>query len=225
MSYLRSKRGLIVFACFLVSSLVLVAYSGIDIYVSGLFFKHGFDLDAHWWQRLFHEGLKYFISASLILVLGLYAFNRFTRRSVCELNGRKVLFVFLVLIVGAGLIVNVTFKNEFGRARPRNIVEFGGTKKFTPAFVISNECESNCSFSSGEAAGAFFAMALAMALSRKREVFVAACAFGWLVSFLRIAAGAHFFSDVVVSFFVMLIVTDMLYFHLVAPRPPPQTTV
>jgi len=35
------------------------------------------------------------------------------------------------------------------------------------------------------------------------------------VSFCRIASGAHFLSDTVVSFFVMLIVADVLHHYLV----------
>jgi lipid A 4'-phosphatase len=117
------------------------------------------------------------------------------------------------------LIVNVVFKDHFGRARPRDIEEFGGSKRFTPAFVISSECDSNCSFSSGEGAAGFFSMALALALSRRRAIFLAAVAMGSLVSLSRIAAGAHFFSDTVVSFFVMLILSDVLFYYVVSSRP------
>jgi membrane-associated phospholipid phosphatase len=47
-------------------------------------------------------------------------------------------------------------------------------------------------------------------------LFVAGIALGALISLSRLAAGAHFFSDVTVSFFVMLIVADVLFFYLVA---------
>jgi membrane-associated PAP2 superfamily phosphatase len=38
--------------------------------------------------------------------------------------------------------------------------------------------------------------------------------FGSLVSLCRISAGAHFFSDSVVSFFVMLLVADVFYYYM-----------
>jgi lipid A 4'-phosphatase len=119
--------------------------------------------------------------------------------------------------VGAGLIVNTGLKDNFGRARPKDVAEFGGAKQFTPAYFISRECKTNCSFSSGDAAGGFFAIALALALSRRRAMLAVAVAVGVgaLVSLARIASGAHFFSDTVVSFFVMLIVSDALYFYIV----------
>jgi lipid A 4'-phosphatase len=113
----------------------------------------------------------------------------------------------------------VILKDNFGRARPRDIEEFGGSKHFTPAFVISRECNTNCSFSSGDAAGGFFSLALVMALSRRRRMLAAAAAFGALVSLSRVASGAHFFSDTVASFFVMLIVADVLYYFMFLPEP------
>jgi len=106
-------------------------------------------------------------------------------------------------------------KDNFGRARPRDVVEFGGYKQYTAPFVVGGQCGKNCSFSSGEAAGGFFALALALALSRRRAALVVAAGFGAFVSFCRIASGAHFLSDTVVSFFVMLLVADVLYYYLV----------
>jgi membrane-associated phospholipid phosphatase len=43
---------------------------------------------------------------------------------------------------------------------------------------------------------------------------LAALAYGVVVSFSRVASGAHFFSDSVVSFFVMLISADALRHYL-----------
>jgi len=218
MSYLKLKRTQITLACFLIASVLLVLFSGIDIRISRIFFDQSFHLEGHWWDRLLHHGLIYFLWLSLVSVLGIYFFNKIAKRHLCWVDGKKALFLLLVLILGAGLIVNVIFKDGFGRARPRDIAEFGGSKHFTAAFVVSNECDSNCSFSSGDGAGAFFSMALALVLSRKRAIFLAALGFGGLVSLSRIASGAHFFSDSVVSFFVMLIVTDVLYYYMVLPK-------
>lgn len=221
MNYLKLKRTRLIFACFALSSLLLLEFPAIDIGVSRVFFDRGFYMETQWWERLFQNGLGYFLCASIALVVGIYVFNKIAKRNLFGVDGRKVLYLFLVLIVGAGLIVNVIFKDHFGRARPRDIEEFGGTKHFTPAFVISRECVSNCSFSSGHGAGGFFSMALAFALSRRRAVHLAGAGFGGLVSFSRIAAGAHFFSDSMVSFFVMLIVADALYYYMVLPGANP----
>ena len=87
---------------------------------------------------------------------------------------------------------------------------------FTPAYVVSRECAKNCSFSSGDAAAGFFPLALVMAFRRRLGYYLAAGALGVVVSISRLAAGAHFFSDIVVSFFVMLIVSDVLFYYMLA---------
>jgi len=214
MHYLKLRRSRTILGAFLLFSLLITAFPTVDLYISRLFF-HGRAFQHDPWVQLVHVGLNYFLWISLSAVVAIYVHNRLLRRNLCSIDGKRVLYLFFVLIVGAGLIVNTGLKDNFGRARPRNIVEFGGTKQFTPAYVVSQECASNCSFSSGDAAGGFFSLALALALSRRRAPFVAAAALGALVSVARIASGAHFFSDTVVSFFVMLIAADVSYFYIV----------
>jgi lipid A 4'-phosphatase len=218
MGYLKLRRSRAILASFAVSSLLLMAFPRIDLYVSGIFFHDSFHLSRQWWATFMHESLGYFICLAIASVLGLYLFNKVRKRNVCGIDGNKVAYLLLVLIVGAGLIVNGALKDTVGRARPRDIAEFGGSKHYTPPFIPSHECSTNCSFSSGEAAGGFFALALALALSRRRRVFVSAAGFGAFVSFCRVASGAHFFSDTVVSFFVMLIVADAFYYYLLSTR-------
>ena len=214
MHYLKQRRIQIILACFAVSALLFNAFPSVDISISRLFFDGSFHLKQQWWTTLMHESMGCFLWLSLTAVVGLYVWNKLSKRNVCGVDGKKVVYLFLVLIVGAGLIVNVVLKDNFGRARPRDIAEFGGSQRYTPPFVVSGECHRNCSFSSGEAAGGFFPLALALALSRRRTLFVSAVTFGAFVSFCRIASGAHFFSDTLVSFFVMLIVADVLYYYL-----------
>jgi lipid A 4'-phosphatase len=214
MHYLKLRRSRLILGAFLLFSVLITALPGIDLSISRFFFHGGsFPLDP--WQRLVHVGLNYFLWISLTTVIAIYLHNRLLKRSLCAIDGKRVLYLLFVLIVGAGLIVNAGLKDNFGRARPRDVVEFSGTKQFTPAFVISGECRSNCSFSSGDAAGGFFSLALALALTRRRAIFAAAAGVGILVSFARIASGAHFFSDTVVSFFIMLILADVAYFYMV----------
>lgn len=214
MSYLKLRHAQLILACFLVSSLLFVGFPGIDLSISRVFFDNGFYL-AGQWKSLLQDSVRYFLCLSVLSAVGVYFYNRSLGRNLFGINGKKLIYLLLVLTLGAGMIVNGVFKEDFGRARPRDIVEFGGSKVFTPAFVISHECDRNCSFSSGDGAGAFFALALALALSRKRAVLLSAFAYGALVSYSRVASGAHFLSDCVVSFFVMLIIADVLYYYVV----------
>ncbi len=45
------------------------------------------------------------------------------------------LFLGICLGVGPGLIANLMLKDQWGRARPKHVVEFGGSKTFTPPIL------------------------------------------------------------------------------------------
>lgn len=216
MSYLRLRRSQIIIGAFVSFSLFAVLVPSVDLGVSRFFFDDGAFPRAAWWVRFQQDLLTLFLSITMLSVVLVYAWNRLLRRRVMEIDGRRVLYLLLVLIIGAGLIVNAGFKNHFGRARPRDVAEFGGSRMFTPAYVLSNQCRTNCSFSSGDAAAGFFTIALVMAFRRRRAYYVAAVALGVVISISRLAAGAHFLSDTVVSFFVMLIVSDVLFHYMIA---------
>jgi lipid A 4'-phosphatase len=220
-SYLRLRRTHIILGCFLVSSVLAVVFSGIDIRFSRLFFDQGFTMANQAWAALLHASVDWFVYGSVASIGVAYAFNRLAGRNLWGMDGKRVVYLLLVLALGAGLIVNGILKEGFGRARPKDIVEFGGTAHFTPAYFVSNACDHNCAFSCGDCAGAFFALALAMAISRKRAVAAAAVGYGVLVSASRIASGSHFLSDTIVSFFVMLIISNALYYRMYLFNPEP----
>jgi lipid A 4'-phosphatase len=125
---------------------------------------------------------------------------------------RGLLYLLAVLALGPGLAVNTILKEHSGRARPVTIREFGGERRFTPAFAIADQCASNCSFVSGHVAFAALPLAgafLAARRRRRRQWLVGGVAAGLLVGAGRIATGAHFASDVVVAIFVVYIVADV----------------
>jgi lipid A 4'-phosphatase len=218
--YLRLRRTRTILWLFLAISLLLVAFPGIDFGISKLFFDADFYMAGQGWTKLLHASVPWFIYGSLAAVAAVYVLNRLTGRLLWGIDGKRIGYLLLVLALGAGLVVNVMLKDGFGRARPRDVLEFGGAAPFTPAYVISSNCSRNCSFSSGDAAGAFFSLALVNALSRKRRVATsAAVGFGVLVSAARIASGSHFLSDTVVSYFVMLAFTDALYYRMYLFEP------
>lgn len=230
MTYLRTSRARLLLGVFLGLSLLLFGFADIDLVVARLFFDQRFYMADREWTQFLHESVAVVLVMSLSTVLAIYAFNRSARRDVCGVTGKKVVYLLLVAVLGAGVIVNATLKDNFGRVRPRNVQQFGGTGRFTPAFVVADGCKRNCSFSSGDAAGGFFLTVLALALTRRRALIAAAVAFGVAVSSARIASGAHFLSDTIVSFFVMMIVADVLHHYLfviargpvaLAPEPAP----
>lgn len=139
-----------------------------------------------------------YIVAVMVAIAGLIV-TRDRSRTLLRLAFSKWLFLAVCLAMGPGVVANLSFKDQWGRPRPRDIVEFGGTKTFTPAFSPSNQCTRNCSFVSGEAASIFtlfFAVAL-MWPARWRLLVVTGLAAGGTAGLIRIAQGAHFVSDVV----------------------------
>ncbi len=117
------------------------------------------------------------------------------------------LFLFVALVVGPGLVANVTFKDHWGRARPRDSLVFGGAQRFTPALYLSDACVKNCSFVAGDAAFGFYLPCVTyfVAPSRRRRVLAGALAVGSVFALARLVAGAHFLSDILFAFFFMLL--------------------
>ena len=63
--------------------------------------------------------------------------------------------IWLSQILAIGVIVNFILKGLWGRARPEDVIQYGGTQTFTPWFQFSDACMNNCSFVSGDAAVGF----------------------------------------------------------------------
>lgn len=120
----------------------------------------------------------------------------------------KALFLIAVYAAGPGLLVNGVLKNLFGRVRPRELLEFGGTLDFTGPWQLVGACSGNCSFTSGEAASAAAMLAVALIVPKPVRIIVAVplAALAVLFSLNRIAFGGHFLSDVVLSWLLVGIV-------------------
>ncbi|MCX8086663.1 MAG: phosphatase PAP2 family protein [Rhodocyclaceae bacterium] len=182
---------------------------GLDIAVSSFFYRpgEGFFLRDSRWARFFYVVSPPFVWSWVGIAAGLALLSlapRFARLR------RPALFVIATILLGPGLIVSL-FKDHWGRARPVEIVEFGGTARFTPAWVPSDQCRENCSFVGGHAAGAFSLMALAWAMPRQRRFWLLAGMFwGAHMGLVRIAQGGHFLSDIVFAGFIVYFTAALL---------------
>lgn len=150
------------------------------------------------WDFIYHYAVLpslLMAGASLIILL-----LGFIYRSMAQYR-MQTLFMVLLMLLGPGLVVNVLLKDNMGRARPREIVEFGGQHQFTQIWQ-KGDTGKNSSFPSGHAAGAFYLIAPWFLLRRKKPGPAAAClifglAYGSLVGAARIMQGGHFLSDVI----------------------------
>jgi len=131
---------------------------------------------------------------------------------------KKLIFIFSTAFLSELIIINWVLKNHWGRPRPVQVDQFGGSiaTHFEPAGRISHECIQNCSFSSGHAGIAACVGLLAIFLPpRWRPSFlILTIIFVAVVGFMRMARGAHFLSDVTISPLIVLatamVVKDLL---------------
>jgi lipid A 4'-phosphatase len=145
----------------------------------------------------------------------------------CSIKGRylfgldrpAILYLISNALLGVLLITNLFLKEIWGRARPLHLAELSHWEKdFSPAWILSDQCESNCSFISGEASLGFLFLAVAFLLPpgwRRGTGMVCAIAYGSLLSAVRILQGGHFLSDVYFSFLLMLGLAWLLHGPLV----------
>jgi lipid A 4'-phosphatase len=197
----RARRNL-AFAAALIgvgAAILFLSLPRIDIAVSRLFYEPGggFLFDEAGWGQFVRQRLdNLFWLLAIAAILGTLA--ALARRRL-GLGPRAWIFLVVLFVLGPGLIANALLKEHWDRARPRQIVELGGERRFTPPLVISDQCARNCSFVAGEASSAFAAgFGLALLVRRRRALAMAgAVAVGGLAGFIRIAQGGHFLSDVV----------------------------
>ncbi len=113
------------------------------------------------------------------------------------------IFLVLCMLIGPGLVVNGTFKEYYGRPRPKQVERYGGQYAYRGAWEIGfpRECKS---FPCGHASVGFYYMAgYFLWYHSHRRLARTALAVGILcgttAGWLRMGVGAHWFSDVVWS--------------------------
>jgi lipid A 4'-phosphatase len=202
---------LYIWISFLVLSVLFVLFPQIDITVSAPFYNgENFYLKGSLYERFFYNSVKVALILFTLVSFAIYIYNRVKKKNIFGMNSKSIIYIVLVLSIAPGLIVNATLKDHWGRARPAQIVQFGGDKEFTPAFIPSNQ--NGHSFSSGHTAAAFSFVGFALLVTRRRKFWLSlAIVYGILVSIARLIAGGHFFSDIITSFFIVWVITHLLY--------------
>lgn len=194
-------------------SLFFMLFPGIDLMISRWFYVvgQGFVLSKNRILvdlREFNLALPYYLCAAAVALLVAQRLRPFP-----ALPRPSALAFFIVYTaIGPGLIVQIV-KGLIGRARPRDLVEFGGVSPFTVPWQISENCTSNCSFLSGEGAtgAALLALPLLLPPGWRRLGYAVVAPFAVFVSLNRVAFGAHFISDVTIAWLIMLSLMTFLW--------------
>lgn len=200
----------------LVAGLLCAVDPQLDIDIAAMWYntsRHLFDVNAQMWVQHTREAARIVITLlalpAFLAILGKLIWPR--RRMLIE--ARAALFLIATLALGPGLLTNVILKDHWGRPRPIDVHQFGGDYSFVPWWDPRGGCPDNCSFVAGEPSGAFWTLApAALAAPELQPVaYAAALAFGAGVGVLRIAAGGHFFSDVVFAGVFMYLIVWLMH--------------
>lgn len=214
-----SRTGLFVaLSIAAVVGLVFGVYPELDLWVTGLLFNpqvSTFDL---------RMGLIPVRNAAMWLVAALAApavvalvLKLILPHRRMLLPGRAVLFLTATLALGPGLLVNMVAKDYSGRPRPIHVQPMGGDQPFVAWWDPRGTCPTNCSFVSGDVAGAFWTLAPAALAPPAWRVlaYTGALALGSGVAAIRMLFGGHFFTDVVfagvITFVIIWLAYNLLY--------------
>ena len=129
---------------------------------------------------------------------------------------RAAVLVLLGMAIGPGLLANAVFKDHWQHPRPRDLIEFGGPVHYVPSPLIGTE--GGASFPCGHCSVGFMYAVGWWIWKRRRPAWAATSlggglALGLLLGVGRMAAGAHFFSDIVWSALLAFAVLHALSYH------------
>ena len=203
-----------------------LAYPNLDMQTTGSFyneetrrFEWAYDTRVHTVRRSILNSITVFYVAVTILGLRAYRYNK----PVLRFEWNKWLFLGVAGLTGPVLLVNVMLKGNWGRARPKDVSEFGGNLEFTPFWQWADQCRDNCSFVSGEVASvAMIFLSIGLILSTRWRWFWFLIGVVPLVgtAWLRISTGSHFLSDTVVSLPLMIIMVALTYYWFYFRKNP-----
>lgn len=224
-SALRNRTVfLLVLAASLAASMLPVLWPQLDIAVAAYFLQPSPPVDpAQWkWVELVNEYVPDIFRALAMLSITAWIAVSLLRRS--RRAGIALAFVGISLLLGPGL-VTWAVKEHTLRARPFDVVQFGGDRQFTPALEQAQQCTDNCAFTSGHVACGFFFVSLMLLDPRRRWRWIATgMVAGSLVGVARISVGAHWLSDALWALPVTLLASGLVwlvlnYFYKYGPAP------
>jgi lipid A 4'-phosphatase len=195
----RQREAVIGMSLFVLAAAVFTIWPGIDLAISGWFYdpSAGFSGQRNPVVMALYRAIPTLGWLTGLACAGLLVWSR--KHPLAPRWRYRAALLLALLVIGDGLLVNAVLKSHWGRARPSQISEFGGSSRFTSPLQPTDQCQRNCSFVSGHAAAAFSLMALgAMGSAQRRRRWIALGAgAGLLAGLARISQGGHFAGDVV----------------------------
>lgn len=190
-----------------------------------------------WWESgaslwvFFYQASP--LLSGLIMMASLLAIGAGALWPAWRRRRRAAIFVLAVTLLGPGLIINGVFKDYWGRPRPHQTIDLGGTQAYVPPLARTPELKGK-SFPCGHSSVGFALGAFALLWQRRRPrlamaTLVGSAALGTLLGVGRMTAGDHFLSDVIWSAVMAYGIAFVLYWLVLripqredaaADRPP-----
>lgn len=171
----------------------------------------------HWWLWLWLYRFAPILSFSTLVLALLTVLVSFINTKLLPWR-RPALYIFLVIALGPGLVINLVFKDHWGRPRPVHIGEFGGKYAYIPPLQKGDSGEK--SFPCGHCTVGYMFFALYF-LSRKYKHYYLALTLvlAIMIALARMTAGGHFISDVLWSGYLVFLVAWLLYYGWYNRKP------
>lgn len=212
---------LLIIGVLFVVTVIVGAFTNLDVELASSFYVP-VEQGTSWPQReaplwkFFYHAIPWFTGGLAAAALAMLI--RGTMRPEKRRLRLYGLFIFMSVIFGPGIVVNAVFKDHWGRPRPRHTIQFGGNVEHRP-FYLPGERGKGKSFPCGHSSVGFAFIVLAFLFRRKRPLLAAGIAaacfvFGMLVGIGRMAAGAHYFSDVLMSAVMPWFVAWLVYYFV-----------
>ena len=223
MKLMSSKSNLALFLVLIVAHTAVFWFSDIDIQVASYFYHP--EQENPWplgettlWMFFYKLGpiLTIAIALSSLLVILIASLKK-----SWTIHRHQAAFILLCFVIGPGLIVNTLFKDNWGRPRPAQVIQFQGAEQYVPPLMY-NAAGDGKSFPSGHSSLGFAFIAFWF-LWRKRRPLLANAALGFslflgtMLGISRMSAGGHFLSDVFWSLWIPLL-TSMTLYHFFFKR-------
>ena len=213
-------------ALFLLAALLPTLWTTLDLQAAALFAGPQAHVQAvgWWWVEWINAYIPTVFRYFLVLALLGWVASLLTPR--WRAWRLPLAFVVLAGVLGPGAVVNWGFKDNWQRARPYQVDNFGGTQKFTRAAVITDQCDANCSFVSGHVSCGVFLVSLGLVHRRRQRLWAAVgVASGLVIGFARMADVAHWLSDVLWAFPITLGASWLVWKALLLLYRRPSATV
>ena len=213
----------ILYFLLLLLSVILAVYPATDIGFSNIFYRgdnqflvqHYLVGKAYYYEFVVRDVLMPLIVVFLLFFPIIIKFSNYLKNKfrAYDFKIMDIFFIWISALIVSG-VVSAVLKNLWGRARPVDTTIFDGDKIFTPWTYYSTQCLDNCSFVSGDASVGFFIVCYYY-ITKNNKFFYLSIVAGMFIGIVRIGAGAHFLSDILMSFVVVNIILQSIRYLFV----------